>query len=519
MMKHSKDTVILINFLPSSDSSYSNKGAIYPAIAILLIASTLKKNGFNVKIIDGAYYKNYIEILKNYINKHREKTLFVGMSVMTTQVPFAIKASKVVKRIDVNVPVVWGGAHPTLFPEETLKDANVDIVCVNEGAFTALKLAESLRDGEGIASINGIGYKNANQEIVITTKASLENICDLPHFNFSLIETDNYLNAKTSIYQREFPNFQHKVKIMPILTGLGCPYKCEFCINVILKRRYRFRDAKSIVNEIIRLQTEYDANTFIFMDEDFFINKRRVLELLALVEGKNLRFNWRMWCRVDHFNDNHINKEILRRLDNIGYGSLVMGGESGNQAMLDQLNKQTTTEQIINSLQSLEGTKISPRYSFMIGLEDETLAQMRDTFDICFKMKKIRPDVDIAAFIFRLYPGSPIYNRLVKRHNIEIPYDLESWCEFLKENASYTEMPWTPRKFQNNIKYIEFCMTYAMPAQRGIRCFKDIFKVTLSKICKYRLQSFNFYLPAEFILRQWYLNRRVSNLLKLSALD
>lgn len=511
MIKHSKDTVILLNFLPSFDSSYSNKGAIYPAIAILLIASTLKKHGFNVKIIDGAYYENYIEMLEGYINRCREKILFVGMSVMTTQVPLAIKTSRAVKRIDINVPVVWGGVHPTLFPEETLKDANVDIVCINEGAFTTLRLAESLRDGEGIASVNGIGYKNANQEIVITTQASLENIRDLPHFNFSLIETDNYLNAKSSVYQREFPDFQHKVKIMPILTGLGCPYKCQFCINVILKRRYRFRDAKSIVNEIIQLQTEYDVNTFIFMDEDFFINKRRVLETLALVEEKGLHFNWRMWCRVDHFNDNYINRELLRRLDNIGYGSLVMGGESGNQAMLDKLNKQTTTEQIINSLQSLEGTKISPRYSFMIGLEDETLDQMRDTFGLCFKMKKIRPDVDIAAFIFRLYPGSPIYNRLVKRHNIKIPYDLESWYEFLKESDSYTEMPWTSKAFQNNIKYIKFCMDYAMPAQRGIRCSKDILGVILSKICKYRLQTFSFYLPVEFILLQWYLNRRADN--------
>jgi len=218
-----------------------------------------------------------------------------------------------------------------------------------------------------------------------------------------------------------------------------------------------------------------------------------------------------MWCRVDHFNDKYINRELLRRLDNIGYGSLVMGGESGNQDVLDRLKKQITTEEIVHSLQMLDGTKISPRYSFMIGLEDETLDQIKDTLDLCFKMKKNRPDVDIAAFIFRLYPGSPIYNRLVERHNIKIPHDLGSWSEFLKGSVSYTEMPWTPKVFQNNIKHIEFCINFAMPAQRGICCAKDILRVILSKICKYRLQTFSFYLPVEFMLRQWYLNRRADN--------
>ena len=508
-MPHSKDTVILLNFLPSFDSSYSGKGAIYPSIATLLIASALKKNGFKVKIIDGAYDENYIEKCEEYLRRHKKRVIFVGMSVMTTQVPLANKASKRVKGVDKSMPVVWGGCHPTLFPEQTLRDAHVDIISINEGAFTAIKLAGALKTGDDLSSINGIGFKTEDHELVITSPETIENIDDLPHFDFSLIEIDNYLNPKRSVYEREFPKFRHKVKIMPILTGLGCPYRCQFCINVILKRRYRYRSAESIVDEIIRLQAEYDVNSFIFMDEDFFINKKRAMEFVDLVEERDLHFNWRMWCRVDHFNSNYINHELLKRLDSIGYGSLVMGGESGNQEILDALKKQTTTEQILNSLKMLDGTYITPRYSFMVGLEDETLDQMRDTFDLCFKMKKIRPDVDIAAFIFRLYPGSPIYNRLVERHNIKIPHDLESWSEFLKESDSYTEMPWTPKAFQDNIKYISFCMDHVMPARRRNCGAKDVLRAILAKICQFRLKSFLFFMPVEYMLVQWFLNRRL----------
>ena len=507
-MKYSRNTVILLNFLPSIMSSYINKGSIYPAIAVMLIGSNLKKHGFHVKIIDGAYYESYLDILRGYVIKHTEEIIYVGMSVMTTQVPLALRASKEVKKNHTNIPIVWGGPHPTLFPEQTLKEHSVDIVSINEGSFTAVRLAEALQKEADISSVNGIGYKKDDDEIVITQSAPLENIHDLPHLDFSSIETNNYVNPKNSVYQREFPKFGYKVKPVPILTGLGCPYKCQFCINVILKRRYRYRYAESIVSEIKRLQTGYGANTFIFMDEDFFINKRRSLEFVSLVEKENLHFNWRMWCRVDHFNESYINHQLLKRLDRIGYGSMVMGGESGNQEILDRLKKQTTTEQILNSLKMLEGSNITPRYSFMVGLEDETLEQIKNTFNFIFKMKKIRPDVDIAPFIFRLYPGSPIYNRLIERFNIKTPRDLESWEPFLKKEDSFTEMPWTPKKFQKNTEYISFYMNNVMPARERIQGVRGALRAILAKIYQFRLKSFIFCVPIELKFVQWFLKQK-----------
>lgn len=507
-MTDSKNTVVLLNFLPSFDSSYSGKGTIYPAIAILLIGSMLKKNGFNVKIIDGAYDESYIETLKKYVEHYREQILYVGMSVMTTQVPLALEASKFIKKIDSQIPVVWGGAHPSLFPEQTLRDKNVDIVAINEGAETAVKIAEIIQSRGAFSSINGIGFKEDDQNIKIRPSAMVENIHSLPHFDFSLIDIENYLGDKISVYQREFPGFKSKIKIMPILTGLGCPYKCQFCINVILKRRYRYRDAKSIVTEIERLQSQHDVNTFIFMDEDFFINKKRAYEFLDLVEEKNLHFNWRMWCRVDHFQDNYINRQFLVRLENIGYGSLVMGGESGNQDILDQLKKQITTEQIIHSLKMLKGLRITPRYSFIVGLENESIDHIKNTLKFCFQMKTIRPDVDIASFVFRLYPGSPIYNRLTEKYNIETPTDPESWCAYLSKSDSYTQMPWTPALFEENIKLIEFCMGFSIPAQSFRLSIKNILIKILSFICRYRLKTFNFKFPIEYKLWQWFLSLR-----------
>jgi len=501
-LKLHDNKIILLNFPPALDFSYAEKGVIYPSTAVMLLGTLLKKNGYDVSIIDCAYEEDYLNIIDNYINKL--EILYVGMGVMTTQIPFALEASKTIKKYDKNIPVIWGGVHPTLFPEQTLNSEYVDVVVINEGAFTTLDLAKCFENNGNLSAVKGIGYKDKDDKICITPPQGLEDIDELPHFDFSLIDAKNYIDPDaTSVYQREFPWFKDKLKIMPILTGLGCAYKCEFCINVILKRRYRPRSAESIAEEIKRLQEKYVANTFLFLDEDFFINKRRTLEFVSIVEEEKLHFNWRVWCRVDHFRENYINPELLKRLCSIGYGSMVMGGESANQEILDYLKKGITPDQIINSLKLLTGTTIFPRYSFMVGLENETIEQIRNTYNLCLKMKKINPMVDIGGpFIFRLYPGSLIYNRLVTNYNLNMPDSLESWVENLEKSDTYTEMPWTPKEFQEKSKLLTFYSAYAFTSySEVVRNPQKILHLLFGPSARLRLKYFFFGYPFEYWMR------------------
>ena len=144
-MTYTPNTVILVNFLPSINSTYARRGSVYPSNAVLLIGSILKHRGFHVKVIDGGYYPDYMTMLMDYIDQRWNEILYVGMSVMTTQVPMALKTSRTLKEKYENIPIVWGGPHPTLFPEQTLMDGKIDIVAINEGASTAVKIAETLR--------------------------------------------------------------------------------------------------------------------------------------------------------------------------------------------------------------------------------------------------------------------------------------------------------------------------------------------------------------------------------------
>jgi radical SAM superfamily enzyme YgiQ (UPF0313 family) len=501
-----RNNIILINFPPAPDYSYSVKGIIYPSTAIMLIGTFLKQNGYNVHIIDGAYHEDYKEKIKADLLEMDGQILFVGMSVMITQIPFALEAAKIVKEINVDMPVVWGGPHPTLFSEETLRDGHVDIVVINEGTKTALGIARSLSDGSDLSIVPGIGYKDSEKVIRFTPPAPIEDINDLPFFDFSLIEADCYLNPSTvSVYKREFPHYKNVLRIMPILTGLGCPYKCQFCINVILKRRYRHRTARSITEEIKRMQVQHRANTFLFLDEDFFINKKRIHELVSICEAENIHFNFRAWCRVDHFKESYLNIDLLKRLSNIGHISLVMGGESASPEILSDLKKGITPEQIINSLKVITKSdkRIFPRYSFMVGLENETMAQIRETYRFCMKMQKINPSVDIAGpFIFRLYPGSPIFERIVKDYNIVIPDSLETWVRHISNIGGADEMPWTPEEFQKKKDLMVFYSGYALSFndRRPRWSLKSVAKMLIILFSRFRIKHFIFSLPFEYII-------------------
>lgn len=504
-----KNKILLMSFRPSADSSYS-EGCLYPSTAVMLIGSVLKKHGFAVQIIDAGYRADYLDTFKKVLKEQGEEILYVGMSVMVTQIPLALEASKLVKTLSPAIPVVWGGVHPTLFPEQTLKNECVDIVAVNEGTVAALHIAECLKNGEDLSRVKGIGYKDKNNGPTLTGPSDPENIEDLPYFDFSLLKLDDYLKPKgVSVYKREFPRFKGDFKMMPILTALGCPFRCQFCINVILGRSYRLRSAASIINEIKRLQSEYGANTFLFYDEDFFVNRKRTLEFVELAEKESLHFNFRTWCRVDHFRENYMNPELLRRLAAIGYGSLAMGGESASIEILRELKKGITPEQTINSLRTLTAhSSIFPRYSFMVGLENETFEQIGKTFKFCLQMKRINPGVDIAGpFVFRLYPGSPIYDRMVKKYNLRPPESLEQWAEEISNYGSAHTMPWAPKRFLELQKYILFYANYAfLNYESPDGPVKNLMRFLLVKAGEWRIKYFFFGFPIEYKAYKFFKN-------------
>ena len=178
-----------------------------------------------------------------------------------------------------------------------------------------------------------------------------------------------------------------------------------------------------------------------------------------------------------------------------------MGGESGDREVLINLKKGITPEQIMDSLRILSKCEnIFPRYSFIVGLENETMEQIKNTYRFCLDMKKINPDVDIAGpFVFRLYPGSPIFNRIVEKYKLKLPDSLELWSESITSFGSIDKMPWTPFEFQKKSELLVFYSLYALGYYKNeLKNYKQILIFLLSKFSLFRIKYFLFIFPFEY---------------------
>ncbi|MCK4401031.1 B12-binding domain-containing radical SAM protein, partial [bacterium] len=277
----------------------------------------------------------------------------------------------------------------------------------NEATSTITLLADTLLNNEDLSKVPGIYYKKNGDIFKNPPNLELDNFESVPFINFPLIKHEKYTRSNGLTAFSYFPKKDYIV--YPIQTSFGCPYKCTFCINSILKRRYRMRSAEEIVNRIEFLQKEWNANFIAFYDEDFFVSKKRLLRFIELIEEKKLKFLWRTSLRVNYFRDDYLNDNLLKRLENIGFLCAVMGGESGNQRILDYLNKGITVKQILNSVKALSKTAIVPKISFMVGIPGETEKEIMQTYRFVISLKKIAKKGDFVVLPFRLYPGSKIY--------------------------------------------------------------------------------------------------------------
>jgi anaerobic magnesium-protoporphyrin IX monomethyl ester cyclase len=488
------NTVLLINLPPAPGHLYNLPGASYPATGLMLVGTLFKGRGYEIRVIDGATHPDYPARVLSAVSND---TAMIGFSVMTSQVPMALGLSRRLKAKHPGVPVVWGGIHPILFPEQTIADDAVDIAVLGDGAATVYDLCDYLAGLKPLQEVKGIAFKTT-EGVQYNERSRPDDFDILPHLDFEILgDVETYLRA-TSVYQREI-NEHRKLRFMPMLTGLGCCYKCSFCINVFLKKRYRFRSASSIIAEVKRLQQTYQADAFVFYDEDFLINKPRLLELLDLIEQHDLRFYWRIWTRVDHFRQDYLNDALIARMERCGVRSIAMGAESGSQKILDMIQKGIKLPNIQNSARALAETKITPRYSFIVGLEGEAQEDAAKTYRLCADLMATNPRVDIAGpFIFRYYPGSPIFNRLIQKYHIYIPGTLEQWDAALSSEGylRIDHMPWLWTGFSNIVEALNADIAIA----NKLIAFQGFWVGLIRKLIIWRLRTMNVRYPLEVFL-------------------
>jgi radical SAM superfamily enzyme YgiQ (UPF0313 family) len=497
-MKKNSFEILLINPPPVPNWDYQKKNLYAFPCGILSIGTVLKKNNFSVKLINGAYEEDYLKKCLEIVKFNN--LLYVGISAMTSQVSTGLEIAKKIREVDPLVLLVWGGVHPTLFAEQAVRHALVDVAVIGEGEYTCLDLAILRRQRKDCKNLKGAICKIGNNFVKNQAREPLD-LENLPFFDYSLINVEQYIQKD----RREVGGWTleggSKRRSLPILSGLGCPYRCSFCIESITKKKYRRRSAESLIAEIEKLIVQYGINDVSFIDDLFFVDKNRLFRFLDLLEERKIDISWSTSVRANFFNKNYLNVDLLKRMRRLKCYHLGLGAESGSERILKKIDKQISKQDVIRAAKWCKDTDINIVFSFMIGLPGETEEEMRETIGFAFDLVNQNPlkSCIIGPNVFRPYPGSNLFKECVEKYNFRIPQSLEEWSKVFSVEEGYFKLenlPWI-----ENPHLIRILCFYLFRGTTNFVYPKFWLRLggfLLKKICRLRLKLNFFLFPLEY---------------------
>ncbi|MBF0540195.1 MAG: cobalamin-dependent protein [Nitrospirae bacterium] len=285
----------------------------------------------------------------------------------------AHKVCDITKSIDKTIITVMGGAHPSVAPEFTLKNQNVDYVLIGEADKSFPELLKAVTNGE-IDKIDGIAFRILNN-IQINPKTSfIKDLDSLPLPAWHLLKMQEYfkINQSTGSLSKLSPN-------MPIVTSRGCPARCIFCsIHTVWGRSFRYRSPENILNEIQYLIDTYGIKELQFEDDNLIFNKKRALEIFDGMIKRNFNIIWETpngtaaWALDD---------ELLEKMKKSGCYRIVLAIESGDQDVLKNIIKKPLNLDTVKPLvKKAKKIGLEVHGFFVVGFPGETLKQIKKTF-------------------------------------------------------------------------------------------------------------------------------------------
>lgn len=396
---------------------------ISPPMGLAYLAAVLRENKIPVKILDAAALNYSIEQIKNFALK--DSPDIIGITAATNTIEEAYKIANAIKPSLPKTKIIVGGPHPSILPEQTLKEcSSLDITAVGEAEYTLLEIVQN----KTLSKIKGIAYRKNNKIIRTPPRPFIENLDELPFPARDLLPLDKYWSPGIKKYP-----------FATLMTSRGCPYNCNFCVNyTVLGKRFRYRSSENVLAEIDELVKKYKVKEIDILDDNFTILPKRVEEICDGLIKRNYNLIWKTGngIRADK-----VDEHLIKKMRQSGCYLLAFGIESGNEKILKIINKGETLQQISEAIRLCKKYKILTEGFFMFGNQGENEKTMQDTIDFAKKL-----DLDIAQFqVFIPLPGSSYYNLIKKEGKIFA----KSWKEFNAfDKPVFQHGPLTPELMQ-----------------------------------------------------------------------
>jgi radical SAM superfamily enzyme YgiQ (UPF0313 family) len=322
-----------------------------------------------------------------------------------------IKAASLVREVLPNAVVAVGGPNATAQFDYMLERTEaINIIGIGDGEFTMLEIIEWVQGKRQINDIKNIVYRGPNNSHIRTsTREWLDNLDELGEINYDLIKLERYFSyERNGIMARNKFAYAGAERSVSLVTSRGCPYKCCFCsIHIHAGRKYRRYSIEHTLNHLETLIRKYKVKHIHFEDDNLTLDRTRFMKLMNGVIERGLKFTW---DTPNGIFANTLNEEMLDIMKRTGCIYLIVGVESGDQWVLDNvIHKQPLTiEKVLNAFRLGKKAGIDMHAFYIIGFPRETLKQIHKT--LYFAMEGlIKYDVIPHMAIARADPGTALY--------------------------------------------------------------------------------------------------------------
>lgn len=417
--------VIIIRPISYRDTNEKYRNQIRVPHGLLFLGAALIKKGFSVKLIDEVAEENAELELVNELLKN---PVCVGISTLTgMQIKNGLKFAEIVRE-NSNVPIVWGGAHPTVMPIKTTEDPLVDIVVFGEGDETFPELVDALKRKRSLKDIKGICYKR-DGKVIMNPSRGFTNLDEVPLLPYHLIDMEKYVTLKKRKISRYFE----------VLSSKGCPFRCRFCQNPTYGHVWRYKSISKTIDEIRFLVQNYRIDGITFIDDDFCLSRKRVTNLCKEIIKEKFNITFRASARVDQlakFDD-----DTWNLLKEAGFDHFGIGVESGSQRILDYILKDITIEQVYLANEKLKKYDFAMTYDFIVGIPTESYLDYLKTLKLIrylfWSNRKIIYPIN-AFSLLTPFPGTSFYDEIIKR-GFRLPERFRDWANI---DFRQNDLPW-----------------------------------------------------------------------------
>jgi len=388
------------------------------------IAAVLLKAGYEVEVYNQDVHHYPESHLQEYLDHNSFDVVGLGFIGGYYQYRKALKISAAINNSRNRPFYLIGGHGPTPEPEFFLRKTGADAIVMGEGEITIVELLNALKNGQALDRIKGIAFRREDGCVVNERRPLIEDIDEIPFPAYELFPISYYKLFRV-------PHCTNDDFAMPILSGRGCTFKCNFCYR--MDEGFRPRCNESIIEEIKLLKLNYGISHIIFGDELLMSSRERTISLCNDFIKYKLNIKWDCNGRL-----NFAKKDVLKMMKTAGCVFINYGIESFDDKILRNMNKALTTKQIISGIEATLEAGISPGYNIIFGNIGENKDILMKGVDLLLKyddgsqMRTIRPVTP--------YPGSPLYYYAIEKGLLK---DCEDFYENKHINSDLVSINFT----------------------------------------------------------------------------